>query len=176
MMKKEWNDTGIPLAYLITFRCYGTWLHGDERGSVDRFHNIYDTPYLQPNQQLNNYIAENLKNEPVKLDAQRRTVVEMAIRETCRKRNWGLLAINIRTNHVHCVIQTGNRNPSQTLSALKANATREMREKDVWSSENTPWADKGSKKWLWNESNVETAIDYVINGQGDDLPNFNQNE
>jgi hypothetical protein len=32
-----WNDTDIPLAYLITFRCYGTWLHGDKRGSIDRF-------------------------------------------------------------------------------------------------------------------------------------------
>ena len=31
-----WNDTDIPLAYLISFRCYGTWLHGDERGSIDR--------------------------------------------------------------------------------------------------------------------------------------------
>jgi hypothetical protein len=34
-----WNNTNLPLAYLITFRCYGTWLHGDERGSVDRFRN-----------------------------------------------------------------------------------------------------------------------------------------
>ena len=25
-----------PLAYFITFTCYGNWLHGDERGSVDR--------------------------------------------------------------------------------------------------------------------------------------------
>ncbi len=31
-----WNDTDIPLAYLITFRCYGTWLHEDERGATDR--------------------------------------------------------------------------------------------------------------------------------------------
>ncbi len=36
-----WNDTDIPLAYLITFRSYGTWLHGDERGSVNRFRNQY---------------------------------------------------------------------------------------------------------------------------------------
>jgi REP element-mobilizing transposase RayT len=171
-MKKEWNDTGIPLAYLITFRCYGTWLHGDERGSVDRLHNIYDTPFIQPNKQLNDYISQNLKNQPVELDAKRRDAVEKAIRETCQKRNWGLLAINVRTNHVHIVVNTGNRNPSQTLSALKANSTREMRERAIWSSENSPWADKGSKKWLWNEKDVEVAIDYVINGQGDDLPKF----
>ena len=35
-----------PLAYFITFRAYGTWLHGDERGAVDRRHNDYGTPYL----------------------------------------------------------------------------------------------------------------------------------
>jgi len=29
-------------AYLITFTTYGTWVHGDERGSVDREHNIPD--------------------------------------------------------------------------------------------------------------------------------------
>ncbi len=43
---REFNDEHIPLAYFITFRCYGTWLHGDRRGSVDRFHNIYGTPRL----------------------------------------------------------------------------------------------------------------------------------
>jgi hypothetical protein len=31
-----WNDTEIPLAIFFTFRCYDTWLHGDERGAVDR--------------------------------------------------------------------------------------------------------------------------------------------
>ena len=28
-----------PVTYLITFACYGTHLHGDESGSVDRRHN-----------------------------------------------------------------------------------------------------------------------------------------
>ena len=37
-----------PIAYFITFRTYGTWLHGDERGSTDRDHNAYDTPLLDP--------------------------------------------------------------------------------------------------------------------------------
>lgn len=37
------NDTDTPLAYLITFRTYGTWLHGDERGSVDKNHNKFGT-------------------------------------------------------------------------------------------------------------------------------------
>ena len=37
-----------PLAYFSTFTTYGTWLHGDERGSVDREHNQVGTPWLEP--------------------------------------------------------------------------------------------------------------------------------
>jgi hypothetical protein len=33
---REFRTEDIPLAYLISFRAYGTWLHGDRRGSVDR--------------------------------------------------------------------------------------------------------------------------------------------
>jgi REP element-mobilizing transposase RayT len=171
-MPKEWNDTGIPLVYLITFRCYGTWLHGDERGSVDRFHNIFDTPYLPTNEKWLEFNKSLLKHKPVELDKKRRNSVDKAIRETCQKRNWGLLAINVRTNHVHVVVDTGNRNPNQALSAFKANATRQMREDKCWDFEHSPWADKGSKRWLWNEKSVEIALDYVINGQGDELPKF----
>ena len=39
-----------------------------------------------------------------------------------------------------------------------------------WSYEQTPWADKGSKRYLWNERGVTRAIDYVLYGQGDELP------
>ena len=27
-----WNDTDTPLAHPMTFRCYGTWLHGEAVG------------------------------------------------------------------------------------------------------------------------------------------------
>ena len=37
-----------PLAYFISFACYGCRLHGDDRGSVDLRHNLYGTPVLPP--------------------------------------------------------------------------------------------------------------------------------
>ena len=54
-----WNDTDTALAYLISFRTYGTWLHGDKRGSVDRFHNRYCSPYLPPNKKWISTINHN---------------------------------------------------------------------------------------------------------------------
>jgi hypothetical protein len=67
-----WNDTDIPLAYLITLRSYGTWLHGDRRGSIDRFHNRYKSPYIEPNARWHHHNVQALERQPVILDAQKR--------------------------------------------------------------------------------------------------------
>ncbi|OLE54249.1 MAG: hypothetical protein AUG51_09070 [Acidobacteria bacterium 13_1_20CM_3_53_8] len=167
-----WNDTDIPLAYLITFRCYGTWLHGDERGSIDRFRNVYKSPYIPPINRWHRHNTHTLKSEPVTLDAAQRESVEKAIRETCALRNWLLRATNVRTNHAHVVVSIGNAKPERALNAFKANATRQMKQDGCWQHSHSPWADKGSKRHLWNERSIERAIDYVINGQGDELPDF----
>jgi len=80
--------------------------------------------------------------------------------------------MNVRTNHVHVVVSIGAKKPKFALNALKANATRQMRQDGGWQMDHSPWVDKGSKRRLWNERSVARAIDYVINGQGDDLPEF----
>ena len=167
-----WNETDIPLAYLITFRCYGTWLHGDERGSIDRFHNQYQTPYASPDINRKKYNEVKLNHKPVKLDATQRNAVEDAIREVCDHRIWFLNAINVRTNHIHAVVSTNGIKSERALNAFKSYATRKMRERNCWNYDHSPWSDKGSRRYLWNERSIELAIDYVINGQGDELPNF----
>jgi REP element-mobilizing transposase RayT len=166
-----WNDTDTPLAYFISFRAYGTWLHGDKRGSIDRFHNRYRAPYIQSSDKWQHYNEQRLRSEPLILKARHRKSIEAAIRETCNIRKWLLYAINVRTNHVHTVV-SANRKAGLVLNAFKANATRQLREDGLWLYSFSPWADKGSKRRLWNEQSVARAIDYVLNGQGDDLPDF----
>ncbi len=166
-----WNDTDTPLAYFISFRTYGTWLHGDKRGSIDRFHNRYRSPYIPPNKTWRSYNERSLKAEPLILNAKQRSTVDAAIRETCDFRKWWLRAINVRTNHVHTVV-TAKKQASLVLNAFKANATRKLREEGLWSNNFSPWADKGSKRRLWNERSIARAIDYVVNGQGGELPDF----
>ena len=166
-----WNYTDIPLAYLISFRTYGTWLHGDGRGSTDRFRNHYRAPHIGPSINWQRHNRGLLKAEPLRLGARQRAVVETAIRETCRIRRWEVLALNVRTNHVHVVVST-NQIPERVLNALKANATRRLRESELWRYPFSPWADKGSNRRLWNEQSVARAINYVLYGQGDELPDF----
>ena len=161
---------GKPLAYLITFRTHGTLLHGDIRGTVDRKHNVYGSPRLLHDPVRKDYTRTQLKVEPVLLDAARRSAVLKAINETCVKRNWKLLAINIRTNHVHLVVDIGDSTPETAIVAFKANATRSLRERGAWTSDRSPWVEKGSRRYLWKETSIDAAIDYVNNRQGDDLP------
>jgi len=65
---------------------------------------------------------------------------------------------------------TANRKPELVLNAFKANATRQLREDRLWPYAFSPWVDKGSKVRLWNERSVANAINYVLHGQGGDLP------
>jgi len=98
--------------------------------------------------------------------------VDAAIRETCAIRKWHLHAVNVRANHVHAVVSIGLIKPERALTAFKANATRQMRQDNFWRHDYSPWAEKGSTRYLWNERSVARAIDYVLYGQGDELPGF----
>ena len=95
---------GQPLAYFITFRSYGTWLPGDERGWTHRHESDFGTPIRRGEAALWDFSHAALAGEPFTLDAARRPVVERAIRDVCHHRGWVLHALNVRTNHVHLVV------------------------------------------------------------------------
>ena len=143
---RDFDDNEFPLAYLITFRCYGTWLHGDQRRSMNRKQNVYGTPRIAHKPGLERTERGQLQHEPVTLNAKQRAVVEKAVREVCLHRKYRLRAINVRTNHVHVVVSIGVVKPSRALNALKANATRQLREDRNWNNARSPWADKGSER------------------------------
>ena len=164
----EFQDRTQPLAYLITFRCYGTWLHGEERGSIDRrnYHR-YGTPDMPANEKLLADERAALNTPPILLGRAQRNVVELAIQEVCEHRGYALHAVNARTNHVHSVVNASCK-PEHVMDSFKAYATRKLREAGLLDQHVKPWARHGSTPYLWTEEQVERAIDYVINGQGDE--------
>ncbi|MEP7148902.1 MAG: transposase [Acidobacteriota bacterium] len=167
-----WNDTDTPIAFFVSFRTYGTWLHGDERGSIDRFHNAYRSPYVEPNEKWLEYNRAKLKSPPFKLNAQARKVVEASVRNVCEYRGWHLYALNVRTNHAHSVVHNSGQSSISVLNAFKAYATRDLRKEGCWTYDHSPWADKGSRRRIWNERGLQAVIDYVVKGQGGPLPDF----
>src|SRR5438128_11461758 len=93
-----------PLAYFITFTCYGTWLHGDQPGSVDRGHHTPGTPVLTPDPGRQARAQEQLSEPPYLLDPARRQVTLDAICDIARRKQWSLHAVHVRSNHVHVVL------------------------------------------------------------------------
>ncbi|MEQ1762365.1 MAG: hypothetical protein ABL984_04365 [Pyrinomonadaceae bacterium] len=166
-----WNNTNEPIAYLITFRTYGTWLHGDERGAIDKYHNKYGAPRAVESRRREEIHRERLKSPPFRLDARSRTIVEKAIHDVCEFREWSLLGLAVRTNHVHSVNAATNAS-GKMLNDFKAYSTRRLRENGCWKYAHSPWVDKGSRRMLWTEEHVATAVDYVLKGQGAPLPEF----
>jgi len=168
----DWDDNDAPLAYLITIRTYGTWLHGDERSSVDlRGQNVYNTPRVKPIKKLNRIMERSLSDKPVILDASGRGLVEAAINEVCSYRLYRLLAINVRTNHAHAVVD-GRMRPERMATEFKSYSTRRLRSEGVIGADRRVWSRGESTRYLWKERHVELAINYVLYGQGDDLPKF----
>jgi REP element-mobilizing transposase RayT len=168
---RDFDDNEFPLTYLITFRCYGTWLHGDERGSMDRKHNKYRTPKIGLNPGLESSDCGQRKYPTLTLNPKQRNIVEVAVREVCDYRKYILRAINVRTNHVHAVVTAAHK-PEPMLNSLKSYTTRALRKSGLLSPTVKPWARHGSTIYLWKEKEVAKAIEYVMLGQGDELFRF----
>lgn len=162
-----YEEGQFPLAYLITIRTFGTWLHGDERHSVERHgKNVYGTLDIPPNEELRDTMKSKLTQNAVVLDEVQRKTVESAITELCEKRKYDLLAINTRTNHVHVVV-AAQAKPERIADAFKAFSTKQLREQNLFSKASRIWSRGRSRRYLWKPRQVELAKDYVLYGQGD---------
>lgn len=155
-----------PLAYFITFSCYGTRLHGDENGSVDRFHNQPSTPFVPPNVRRLEAKEEQLKQPVFIMDQARRAVVLRTLTEVADYRGWKLLAAHVRSSHVHLVIQADEK-PEKIMNDVKSYASRRLNEAKLDDSDRKRWTRHGSTRYLWKWEDVENAVHYTLHEQGD---------
>ena len=163
---ENWDDADFPLAYLITIRTYGTWLHGDNRGSIDTHdgYNIVGASRRPANSNLETLMRSNMRADPVRLKKAQRLVVHQAIQEVCRYRDFTLFALNVTPTHTHSVVRAQVK-PEKIAEAFKAYSTRKLRE-NGWFSDVSPWSRGRSRRYLWKENHLSAAIDYVLYCQG----------
>jgi REP element-mobilizing transposase RayT len=157
-----------PIAYFITFRCYGTWLRGDSRGWTA----VGDTvgmPFRESHPGLAGENRARMSGLPFKLNVVQAQCVETSIRETCVLLNWSLFAVNVRTNHVHTVVAAPVR-PERVMLAFKSWATRALRQAELVATTSRVWSRHGSTVYLWTEADVESAYAYVVYGQDHEPP------
>lgn len=159
-----------PAGYFLTIHSYGTWLHGDERGSIDRKnHNVPGTPMVAANAECKKMERKLLKQPPVQFKKSQRILINRTISEVASYNKWYLHAINVRIEHVHVVV-TASKSPESVMNSFKSWATRRMREAGLWINTLSPWARHGSTRYLWYEKEIYEACRYVLDGQNIKTP------
>lgn len=161
-----YEENAFPIAYLITFRTFGTWLHGDERGSYEREKNRFGSKYVAPNVPLKEAMASTQKQAAVILGRRERLLVHHAIEEVAVFREYNIRALNVRTNHAHTVVSKAVR-PEKIVNDFKAYATRRLRQEYCFSATAKIWTRGASTRYLWKPLHVAAAVDYVLYSQGD---------
>jgi REP element-mobilizing transposase RayT len=158
--------------YLITFTCYGIWLPGDARGSLDHLRRDGQSRLIVPNAALEAYRRSLMKQEVFLLESQNaRELVRGAIIEVCRFRSWILYGLHVRTNHVHGVVDA-DALPSRILNDWKAFATRALRRCGEVPSDRIIWTRGGNVRRILTSDHLTSTLHYVLNGQGEPLETY----
>jgi REP element-mobilizing transposase RayT len=157
----------VPV-FLLTWTTYGTWLPGDERGWVNAATSGPAEPVNKGDVTKLNQSRDRLRDEPVVLNVERRNVVERSIREVCKHRNWRLLAVNVRSKHVHVVVAAPEHTPERVMNALKSWSSRRLNESFPQLARRNWWTRHGSTRWINHEDDAQSAIHYVCHQQDGD--------
>ena len=154
------------MVYFLTFRSYGTWLHGDERGSVDRLHNQRGEALLGHDKPLKSYRRRLMKSEALLFDEACCACIETTMHEVATHRQWEILALNVLSNHVHVVVGTAEgAKPEKVMSDLKAYTTRRLRERQLLPAQVPVWSHHGSTRYLSDDRAISAACHYVMECQ-----------
>ncbi|HZU34272.1 MAG TPA: transposase [Gemmataceae bacterium] len=156
------------IAYFISWTCYGQWLHGDSRGSVDVEHNEFGRAWLPTDHQRLHEEREQMSQEPYILDPQRRRIVLKAIRDVCTYRKWTLHAIHVRPQHVHVVV-SGDAAPERMMNDFKSYASRALNAANLDGPERKRWTRHGSTRHIDDERYLAAAVHYVLYKQGEPM-------
>jgi REP element-mobilizing transposase RayT len=154
-----------PIAFFLTWSTYGTWLPGDARGWVE-----YRRGFQLPDPILELESCARMTEDACRLAPHQRQRVQEQVAETCEHRRWSLRAVNCRTNHVHVVLSSSAA-PKTIREQLKAWCTRRLKEQEAAAGIAQPerrenwWAERGSIRWIFHESDLAAAIEYVLDQQ-----------
>jgi hypothetical protein len=129
----------FPLAWYITWTTYGTWLHGDPRGSH------LGVVFIPADAVLEAAMRAQMTEDALYLTYLQRSIVDAAVVAECAAQEWILHQRNVRTNHVHVVVSAAM-DGEKVRSRLKAIAS------DALSTDaGLPMGGKNGRRRWWTE-------------------------
>lgn len=152
------------LAYFNTFRTHGTWLPGDARGYTHHTRSPGHDKRRRPARALESQLSADMPTPLRVLSAIERQLTDKAIRGVCEHRQWEVLALNVRSNHVH-IVANGNKSPERMMNDFKSWATRRLREEGHAKPDEKIWARHGSTIHIFDEEKLHKAMQYTNDAQ-----------
>ena len=149
-----------PLAYHITFGTYGTRLHGDERGTVDRRHNTPGNPVLGSTESWQNKEQQLLKNLQIVLTHEQCTFTETSLPDICRRGDWTYHIAAAQEDHVHVLLES-NREGKAVRRWLKSWLSEALSHRWPLGERQRWWAVGGSVKYVWDADYFDRVFDYI---------------
>ena len=147
----------------IIWTMNGTRLPGDERGWLRK-----GIPAVQaPDPKLRQTCGNRMKEEMALLGDKQKQVVAETVTSHCRHRSWILLALAVKTNHVHVVVEA-DREGEDARDQFKAWCSRRLSDQagltvaQTKSGGRRRWfTEKGYCRRLEDETYLREAIQYV---------------
>ena len=153
------------MIYFLTFTTYGTHLPGDARGSIDRHEGK-----LSSRPALATFASKIMPEPPFQLDHLRdREAVRDEIVRTCEHRQWRLIALQVRTEHVHAVVQAEGVPASRVIGEWKAYSTRALKQR--WTTRQHFWTTGGDSRTVPG-AGLTQIIRYVLEEQGEPMTTY----
>src|ERR1019366_4381918 len=137
----------------------------------DQLHHTYRARLVGADPERAFIERTQIKERPSCLEAQQRAIVLESVQEVCLQRSWILYAAHVRSTHVH-VVADGDLRPEAMMNAFKAYASRALNRGGIEAGRRTRWARHGSTRWLWSKDHIRSAVQYVIEGQGEPMAVF----
>lgn len=171
--------------WLLTTTTYGTWLPGDNRGSVTSVrdyrpgdgapatrieHARYGEAWEPPAKGLRRSAEGALKGPPILLTVEHAECLLQEFLRTASHHTWILYAVALMNNHVHLVLGVPRETSSvKALQDFKAYGSRVLNERYGKPKSGKWWTKSGSRRLLPDEEALTAAIDYVLHRQANSL-------
>lgn len=149
----------------ITFTAFGARLHGDDRPTVDREHNLYGTPFLEPDPARHRIEHQLMSAPAVILSLEKRLLIEDAIPRIRERWSWDFIVCAAATDHIHSLIAIEQRfHGKQARALLKRELTTALDER--WAATKRQdgmswWCEGGSTKAVKDGDYFGNAFWYI---------------
>ncbi len=144
---------GRVVGYMLTWTTYGTWLQGDERGWVK------DSVIMKGSSGLLQKNNQSLKQSAIWMNDDQRAIVRGAIVESSKRIKQELLAITVRSNHVHIVVLNTNIPIGKIVHRYKRASTYAL---GINGFVGKVWTGGYDVRYCFDENSLRTRIGYVL--------------